>query len=45
VWESDFSKLYYLQQVHQPRHTGKESARLFGNFLEVRDRRAVPHSR
>jgi 4-hydroxysphinganine ceramide fatty acyl 2-hydroxylase len=35
VWEANFSKSYYLQQVHQPRHTGAESPRLFGNFLEV----------
>ncbi|KAF8601569.1 oxidoreductase [Ceratobasidium sp. AG-I] len=35
VWESDFSKSFYLQQVHQPRHV-KESARLFGpDYLEV----------
>ncbi|KAJ7695452.1 fatty acid-2 hydroxylase [Mycena rosella] len=29
VWEGNFSKSYYLQQVHQPRHL-PESARLFG---------------
>ncbi|KAH7345588.1 fatty acid-2 hydroxylase [Rhizoctonia solani] len=35
VWESNFSKNFYLQQVHQPRHV-KESARLFGpDYLEV----------
>jgi 4-hydroxysphinganine ceramide fatty acyl 2-hydroxylase len=35
VWESNFSKSFYLQQVHQPRHV-KESARLFGpDYLEV----------
>jgi 4-hydroxysphinganine ceramide fatty acyl 2-hydroxylase len=35
VWEANFSKSYYLQQVHQPRHL-KESARLFGpNVLEM----------
>ncbi|KAH8101821.1 oxidoreductase [Cristinia sonorae] len=35
VWESRWSKLYYLQQVHQPRHL-HESARLFGpNYLEM----------
>ncbi|CAK5272276.1 unnamed protein product [Mycena citricolor] len=34
VWEANFSKSYYLQQVHQPRHL-HESARLFGpSFLE-----------
>ncbi|TDL24600.1 fatty acid-2 hydroxylase [Rickenella mellea] len=35
VWEGNFSKSYYLQQVHQPRHlTG--TARLFGpDVLEV----------
>ncbi|EMD34785.1 hypothetical protein CERSUDRAFT_116970 [Gelatoporia subvermispora B] len=38
VWESNFSKLYYLQQVHQPRHL-KESARLFGpDILEITTR-------
>ncbi|KAF8325775.1 oxidoreductase [Cantharellus anzutake] len=35
VWESNFSKEFYLQQVHQPRHVTK-TARLFGpNFLEM----------
>ncbi|KAG9104005.1 fatty acid alpha-hydroxylase [Ceratobasidium sp. 370] len=35
VWESNFSKYFYLQQVHQPRHL-KDSARLFGpDYLEV----------
>lgn len=35
VWEANFSKSYYLQQVHQPRHL-KESARLFGpDILEM----------
>ncbi|KAJ6491437.1 oxidoreductase [Mycena vitilis] len=35
VWESNFSKSYYLQQIHQPRHL-HESARLFGPpFLEA----------
>jgi len=29
VWEGNFSKSFYLQQVHQPRHLA-ESARLFG---------------
>ncbi|KAJ7512072.1 oxidoreductase [Mycena galericulata] len=29
VWEANFSKSYYLQQIHQPRHL-PESARLFG---------------
>lgn len=29
-----FSKEYYLDQVHRPRHYGKGSAPLFGNFLE-----------
>ncbi|KAF8601551.1 fatty acid-2 hydroxylase [Ceratobasidium sp. AG-I] len=34
VWESNFSKNFYLQQVHQPRHV-KDSARLFGpDYLE-----------
>mmetsp|Transcript_5038 Transcript_5038/g.5031 ORF Transcript_5038/g.5031 Transcript_5038/m.5031 type:complete len:377 (-) Transcript_5038:532-1662(-) len=31
---SDFSKEFYLDQVHRPRHYGKGSAPLFGNFLE-----------
>lgn len=30
----DFSKEFYLDQVHRPRHYGKGSAPLFGNFLE-----------
>lgn len=35
VWESNFSKEFYLQQVHQPRHVTK-TARLFGpDYLEV----------
>jgi 4-hydroxysphinganine ceramide fatty acyl 2-hydroxylase len=29
-----FSKQFYLDQVHRPRHYGKGSAPLFGNFLE-----------
>ncbi|KAF9482708.1 oxidoreductase [Pholiota conissans] len=29
VWQANFSKSYYLQQVHQPRHL-QQSARLFG---------------
>ncbi|KAF9493093.1 fatty acid-2 hydroxylase [Pleurotus eryngii] len=29
VWQANFSKSYYLKQVHQPRHLA-ESARLFG---------------
>lgn len=29
-----FSKEFYLEQVHRPRHYGKGSAPLFGNFLE-----------
>ncbi|KAK6462679.1 hypothetical protein DFJ63DRAFT_169384 [Scheffersomyces coipomensis] len=31
---SDYSKEFYLDQVHRPRHYGKGSAPLFGNFLE-----------
>lgn len=31
---SDFSKEFYLDQVHRPRHYGKGSAPLFGNFME-----------
>lgn len=35
VWRGNFSKEFYLEQVHQPRHV-KGSARLFGNdFLEM----------
>jgi 4-hydroxysphinganine ceramide fatty acyl 2-hydroxylase len=35
VWYSGFSKDFYLEQVHRPRHyKGGESAPLFGNFLE-----------
>ncbi|KIY45039.1 oxidoreductase [Fistulina hepatica ATCC 64428] len=35
MWEANFSKSYYLRQVHQPRHV-PGSARLFGpNYLEV----------
>ncbi|KAJ3798932.1 oxidoreductase [Lentinula aff. detonsa] len=35
LWYSNFSKAYYLRQVHQPRHL-KDSARLFGpEYLEV----------
>lgn len=35
IWESNFSKAFYLQQVHQPRHVTK-TARLFGPaILEV----------
>lgn len=35
VWNGGFSKEFYLQQVHRPRHyRGGQSAPLFGNFLE-----------
>ncbi|KAK3704980.1 fatty acid alpha-hydroxylase [Vermiconidia calcicola] len=35
VWFGGFSKEFYLQQVHRPRHyKGGSSAPLFGNFLE-----------
>jgi len=35
VWNGGFSKQFYLQQVHRPRHyKGGASAPLFGNFLE-----------
>ncbi|KAF7323901.1 Ceramide very long chain fatty acid hydroxylase [Mycena kentingensis (nom. inval.)] len=38
VWEGNFSKSYYLQQVHQPRHL-PQSARLFGpSILEAATR-------
>lgn len=35
VWYGGFSKDFYLDQVHRPRHyKGGQSAPLFGNFLE-----------
>lgn len=35
IWNGGFSRDFYLQQVHRPRHyKGGESAPLFGNFLE-----------
>jgi 4-hydroxysphinganine ceramide fatty acyl 2-hydroxylase len=35
IWFGGFSKEFYLDQVHRPRHyRGGESAPLFGNFLE-----------
>ena len=35
VWKGGFSKDFYLEQVHRPRHyRGGASAPLFGNFLE-----------
>ncbi|KAG8869239.1 fatty acid alpha-hydroxylase, partial [Serendipita sp. 405] len=35
MWEGNFSKSFYLQQVHQPRHLA-DSARLFGpEYLEI----------
>ncbi|TKX19335.1 ceramide very long chain fatty acid hydroxylase SCS7 [Elsinoe australis] len=35
VWRGNFSKEFYLEQVHRPRHyRGGASAPLFGNFLE-----------
>ncbi|KAE9983699.1 hypothetical protein BLS_003846 [Venturia inaequalis] len=35
VWNGGFSKDFYLEQVHRPRHyKGGASAPLFGNFLE-----------
>ncbi len=35
VWYGGFSKDFYLDQVHRPRHyKGGDSAPLFGNFLE-----------
>ncbi|PGH03625.1 hypothetical protein AJ79_07317 [Helicocarpus griseus UAMH5409] len=35
LWYGGFSKEFYLEQVHRPRHyKGGESAPLFGNFLE-----------
>ncbi|RDW85843.1 ceramide very long chain fatty acid hydroxylase [Coleophoma crateriformis] len=35
IWRGGFSKEFYLEQVHRPRHyKGGASAPLFGNFLE-----------
>lgn len=34
MMRSNFSKDFYLDQVHRPRHYGKGLAPLFGNFLE-----------
>ncbi|KAJ2906284.1 hypothetical protein MKZ38_002363 [Zalerion maritima] len=35
VWFGGFTKKFYLEQVHRPRHyKGGKSAPLFGNFLE-----------
>jgi 4-hydroxysphinganine ceramide fatty acyl 2-hydroxylase len=35
IWYGGYSKAFYLDQVHRPRHyKGGESAPLFGNFLE-----------
>lgn len=35
IWYGGFSKEFYLDQVHRPRHyRGGDSAPLFGNFLE-----------
>ncbi|KAF2104093.1 fatty acid hydroxylase [Rhizodiscina lignyota] len=35
MWFGGFSKEFYLEQVHRPRHyKGGQSAPLFGNFLE-----------
>jgi 4-hydroxysphinganine ceramide fatty acyl 2-hydroxylase len=35
IWYGGFTKAFYLEQVHRPRHyRGGDSAPLFGNFLE-----------
>lgn len=35
IWNGGFSREFYLDQVHRPRHyKGGQSAPLFGNFLE-----------
>jgi 4-hydroxysphinganine ceramide fatty acyl 2-hydroxylase len=35
IWYGGYSKKFYLEQVHRPRHyKGGQSAPLFGNFLE-----------
>ncbi|KAJ7191890.1 oxidoreductase [Mycena pura] len=39
VWEANFSKAYYLQQIQRPRHLPAESARLFASpILEAATR-------
>jgi 4-hydroxysphinganine ceramide fatty acyl 2-hydroxylase len=36
LWDANFSKSFYLEQVHIPRHVAGGSARLFGSdFLEI----------
>lgn len=34
VFFAKYNKEFYLEQVHKPRHYGKGSAPIFGNFLE-----------
>lgn len=35
LWSGNFSKKFYLEQIHRPRHyKGGKSAPIFGNFLE-----------
>lgn len=34
VLRAHWTKEFYLDQIHRPRHYGKGSAQLFGNFLE-----------
>lgn len=34
VFRANWSKEFYLEQVHKPRHYGNGSAPIFGNFLE-----------
>ncbi|KAF6010881.1 hypothetical protein HII13_002994 [Brettanomyces bruxellensis] len=34
VLRAHWTKAFYLDQIHRPRHYGKGSAQIFGNFLE-----------
>ncbi|AMD20310.1 HDL434Wp [Eremothecium sinecaudum] len=34
LWNSNFTREFYIDQIHRPRHYGRGSAVLFGNFLE-----------
>ncbi|ODQ49521.1 hypothetical protein PICMEDRAFT_57539 [Pichia membranifaciens NRRL Y-2026] len=34
VLRSNWTREFYIDQIHRPRHYGKGSAQLFGNFLE-----------
>ena len=46
LWQvvfGNFTKDFYLDQVHRPRHYGKGSAPLFGNFLEPLSKLSLIH--